>query len=133
MGENPHFKKVSRTEWNKMSSKEKKKYLKERRRWKLKNTIYIKDDSDKEQLSDNSESECLEFSDSEDECDKDERLAKEALKSYASTFSKEQHPEDYKLVMRKDIVDAEMAENEDSTYETIEDIELRDKREKNGI
>merc|ERR1712083_812583 len=36
--ENPHFKKVSRTEWNKMSSKEKKKYLKERRRWKLKNT-----------------------------------------------------------------------------------------------
>jgi len=128
--ENPHFKKVSRTEWNKMSSKEKKKYLKERRRWKLKNTIYIKDDSDKEQLSDNSESEGLEFSDSEDECDKDERLAKEALKSYASTFSKEQHPEDYKLVMRKDIVDAEMAENEDSTYETIEDIELRDKREK---
>merc|ERR1711915_382168 len=111
MGENPHFKKVSRNEWNKMSSKEKKKYLKERRRWKLKNTIYIKDDSDKEQLSDNSESEDLEFSDSEDECDKDERLAKEALKSYASTFSKEQHPEDYKLVMRKDIIDAEMAEN----------------------
>merc|ERR1739844_450059 len=72
----------------------------------------------------------LEFSDSEDEKDKGERLAKEALKSYAKAFTKEDHPEDYKLIMRKDTVEAELADEGETNYETIEDIELRDKREK---
>jgi len=72
----------------------------------------------------------LEFSDSEDEKDKGERLAKEALKSYAKAFTKEEHPEDYKLVMRKDVVEAELEDAGDPNYETLELIELRDKREK---
>merc|ERR1719470_1677 len=46
------FKRVTRAEWNKMGYKEKKKYLKERRKRKQKETVYIKDDSDNEQLSD---------------------------------------------------------------------------------
>merc|ERR1719470_779714 len=123
---------VTRAEWNKMGYKEKKKYLKERRKRKQKETVYIKDDSDNEQLSDDEgeDIEELEFSDSEDEKEKGERLAKEALKSYAKAFTKEEHPEDYKLVMRKDTVEAELADDGDANYETIEDIEFRDKREK---
>jgi len=126
------FKRVTRAEWNKMSYKEKKKYLKERRKRKQQQTVFIKDDSDNEQLSsdEGDEMEELEFSDSEDEKDKGERLAKEALKSYAKAFTKEDHPEDYKLVMRKDTVEAELADEGETNYETIEDIELRDKREK---
>merc|ERR1719318_432205 len=126
------FKRVTRAEWNKMGYKEKKKYLKERRKRKQKETVYIKDDSDNEQLSDDEgeDIEELEFSDSEDEKEKGERLAKEALKSYAKAFTKEEHPEDYKLVMRKDTVEAELADDGDANYETIEDIEFRDKREK---
>merc|ERR1711892_90589 len=126
------FKRVTRAEWNTMGYKEKKKYLKERRKRKQIETVFIKDDSDNEQLSgdDGEEMDDLEFSDSEDEKDKGERLAKEALKSYAKAFTKEEHPEDYKLVMRKDTVEAELADAGDANYETIEDIELRDKREK---
>merc|ERR1712013_757892 len=45
------FKRVTRAEWNKMSFKEKKKYLKERRKRKQHQTVFIKDDSDNEQLS----------------------------------------------------------------------------------
>ena len=107
------FKKVTRAEWSKMTYKEKKKYLKERRMWKNRNTVFIKDDSDNEQLTDDEKEEDLQFSeDSEDEKEKvrylpvsmylisyqDERLATEALKSYADKFEPEQHPEDYKLV-----------------------------------
>jgi len=129
--EKDEFKRVTRAEWNKMGYKEKKKYLKERRKRKQQDTVFIKDDSDNEQLScEDEDMEDLEFSDSEDEKDKGERLAKEALKSYAKAFTKEEHPEDYKLVMRKDTVEAELADEGDTNYETIEDIELRDKREK---
>lgn len=114
------FKKVTRAEWSKMTYVEKKQYLKERRRWKNRNTVYIKDDSDNEQLTDEEkdvQDEDLQFSDvSEDEKEKvlklicfllcfhndihpqEERLATEALKSYAEKFEPEQHPEDYKLV-----------------------------------
>eukprot|EP00092_Neocalanus_flemingeri_P029154 GFUD01031643.1.p1 GENE.GFUD01031643.1~~GFUD01031643.1.p1 ORF type:complete len:1246 (+),score=549.28 GFUD01031643.1:40-3777(+) len=127
-----NFQRVTRAEWNKMGYKEKKKYLKERRRRKQKETVFIKDDSDNEQLSveEGEELEELEFSDSEDEKDKGERLAKEALKSYAKAFTKEEHPEDYKLVMRKDVVEAELEDVGDPNYETLEEIELRDKRQK---
>merc|ERR1712179_885262 len=130
--EKDDFRRVTRAEWNKMSYKDKKKYLKERRKRKQQQTVFIKDDSDNEQLSsdEGDEMEELEFSDSEDEKDKGERLAKEALKSYAKAFTKEDHPEDYKLVMRKDTVEAELADEGETNYETIEDIELRDKREK---
>merc|ERR1712096_3528 len=126
------FKRVSRAEWNKMGYKEKKKYLKERRKRKQKETVFIKDDSDNEQLSgeEGEDLEELEFSDSEDEKEKGERLAKEALKSYAKAFTKEEHPKDYHLVMRKDVVEAELEDAGDPDYETIEEIELRDKREK---
>merc|ERR1712130_663418 len=126
------FKRVTRAEWNKMTYKEKKNYLKERRKRKQQQTIFIKDDSDNEQLSSDEGDDGveLEFSDSEDEKDKGERLAKEALKSYAKAFTKEEHPEDYKLVMRKDTVEAELADEGLNNYETIEDIEFRDKREK---
>ena len=58
------------------------------------------------------------------------RFAKEALKSYAKTFTEQEHPKDYKLVMRKDVVEEELAGDNDEQFETIEDIELRDKREK---
>ena len=68
------FKKVTRAEWSKMTLKEKKKYLKERRRWKNRNTVFIKDDSDNEQLTDDEkdiQDEDLQFSDvSEDEIEK---------------------------------------------------------------
>merc|ERR1719370_1731137 len=108
------FKKVTRAEWSKMTLKEKKKYLKERRMWKNRNTVFIKDDSDNEQLTDDEkdiQEEDLQFSDvSEDEKEKDERLATEALKSYADKFEPQQHPEDYKLVMRADVVEAELAD-----------------------
>jgi len=125
------FKKVTRAEWSKMTYKEKKKYLKERRMWKNRNTVFIKDDSDNEQLTDDEKEEDLQFSeDSEDEKEKDERLATEALKSYADKFEPQQHPEDYKLVMRADVVEAELADVEESTYETLEDIERRDRIEK---
>ena len=73
-----------------------------------------------------------------------DRLATEALKSYAEKFEPEQHPEDYKLVrsiifvlssivlqvMRADVVEAELADEDESKYETLEDIELRKKNEK---
>jgi len=128
------FKKVTRAEWSKMTLKEKKKYLKERRMWKNRNTVFIKDDSDNEQLTDDEkdiQDEDLQFSDvSEDEKEKDERLATEALKSYADKFEPQQHPEDYKLVMRADVVEAELADEEESKYETLEDIERRKKNEK---
>merc|ERR1711915_797503 len=56
------FKKVTRGEWNKMSVKEKKKYLREKKKWKLKNTVYIKDDSDNERITDDDDDdEDLEF------------------------------------------------------------------------
>ena len=42
------FRKVSREEWNKMSKSEKRKYLKDRKKWKLSQTVFIKDDSDNE-------------------------------------------------------------------------------------
>ena len=68
------FKKVTRAEWSKMTLKEKKKYLKERRMWKNRNTVFIKDDSDNEQLTDDEkdiQDEDLQFSDvSEDEKEK---------------------------------------------------------------
>ena len=73
-----------------------------------------------------------------------DRLATEALKSYAEKFEPEEHPEDYKLVrsilvvlssivlqvMRADVVEAELADEDESKYETLEDIELRKKNEK---
>ena len=127
------FKKVSRDEWNKMSKAEKKKYLKERKKWKLSQTVYIKDDSDNEQLTDednDDDEEELKYSDSENEEEKQERLAREALKSYAGAFKKDDDPEDYQLVMRKDVVEKELADTDDSKYETAEDIEFREKREK---
>ena len=63
------FKRVSREEWNKMTKIEKKKYLRERKKWKLSQTVFIKDDSDNEQLTDEDENEEaeLKYSDSEDE------------------------------------------------------------------
>merc|ERR1712066_1061133 len=126
------FKRVSREEWNKMTKTEKKKYLKERKKWKLSQTVFIKDDSDNEQLTDDNESEGddLKYSDSEDEKEKQDRLAREALKSYAGAFEKEEAPIDYKLVMRKDVVEHELADTDDYKYETVEDIEFREKREK---
>merc|ERR1712127_1016079 len=75
------FVKVTRSQWGKMTYKERKSYLKERRRWKTRNTVFIKDDSDQEQLSEGEEQE-LEWSSSEGEEEKEDRLAKEALKSY---------------------------------------------------
>ena len=51
----PTFKKVSREEWSEMSKAEKKKYLRERKKWKLSQTVFIKDDSDNEQLTDDSD------------------------------------------------------------------------------
>ena len=126
------FRKVTREEWKTMSRKEKKDYLKERKRRKAKEMVYIKDDSDNEQLlSDGSDGEQeLELSSSEDEKDKDERLAKEALKSYAQSFTATEHPEDYQLVMRKDCWEKELAEDGQTGPDTLELIELRDKREK---
>ena len=65
------FKKVTRAEWSKMTFKEKKQYLKERKKWKNRNTVFIKDDSDNEQLTDEEKEEDLHFSDvSEDEKEK---------------------------------------------------------------
>merc|ERR1711971_245778 len=104
------FRKVSREDWNKMTKTEKRKYLKDRKKWKLSQTVFIKDDSDNEQLTDDEDhsEEDLQYSDSEDEKEKQDRLAREALKSYAGAFEKEQAPEDYKLVMRKDVVEEEL-------------------------
>ena len=126
------FKKVSREEWNKMSKSEKRKYLKDRKKWKLSQTVFIKDDSDNEQLTDDEDqSEVdLKYSDSEDENEKQDRLAREALKSYAGAFEKEQAPEDYRLVMRRDVVEEELADTDSQRYETVEDIEFREKRAK---
>jgi hypothetical protein len=45
------FRRVTREEWNRMSKREKKAYLKERKRRKMKQMVYIKDDSDNEQLT----------------------------------------------------------------------------------
>merc|ERR1712192_288044 len=113
---------------------EKKKYLKERRKWKNRNTVFIKDDSDNEQLTDDEkdiQDEDLQDSDvSEDEKEKDERLATEALKTDGDKFDPQHHPEDYKLVMRADVVEAELADEEESKYETLDDIERRQKNEK---
>ena len=65
------FKKVTRAEWSEMTFKEKKQYLKERKKWKNRNTVFIKDDSDNEQLTDEEKEEDLHFSDvSEDEEEK---------------------------------------------------------------
>merc|ERR1711862_990550 len=72
----------------------------------------------------------LKYSDSEEESEKQERLAREALKSYAGAFKKDEAPEDYHLVMRKDVVEKELADTEDTNYETAEDIEIREKRER---
>ena len=47
--EDKQLEKVTRCEWNRMTCKERKKYLKERRRWKTRNIDFIKDDSDKEE------------------------------------------------------------------------------------
>ena len=47
--EEKQLEKVTRCEWNRMTCKERKKYLKERRRWKTRNIDFIKDDSDKEE------------------------------------------------------------------------------------
>ena len=131
------FKKVSREEWNNMSKDEKKKYLRERKKWKLSQTVFIKDDSDNEQLTEeeneDEDEENLKYSDSEDESEKQDRLAREALKSYAGAFKKNDAPEDYQLVMRKDVVEKELADSEDSKYETAEDIEFRQKREKQEL
>ena len=126
------FKKVSREEWNKMTKAEKRKYLKDRKKWKLSQTVFIKDDSDNEQLTEDSDQseEDLHYSDSEDEKEKQDRLAREALKSYAGAFEKEPAPEDYKLVMRKDVVEEELADTDSQKYETVEDIEFREKRAK---
>ena len=126
------FRKVTKEEWKKMSREEKKNYLKERKKWKEANTKYIKDDSDKEQLtsSEGEETE-LELTASEDEKEKEERLAKEALKSYAQSFTAKDTPEDYQLVMRKDVWDKELDEEvAQPGFETLEDIEIRDKHEK---
>merc|ERR1712227_888212 len=84
-----------------------------------------------EQLTDddNDNEEDLKYSDSEDETEKQERLAREALKSYAGAYKKDEAPEDYQLVMRKDVVEKELADTEDTNYETAEDIEFREKRE----
>merc|ERR1719232_2078785 len=124
------FKRVSKEEWNNMTKSEKKKYLKERKKWKLSQTVFIKDDSDNEQLTDDDDDndEDLKYSDSEEESEKQERLAREALKSYAGAFKKDEAPEDYHLVMRKDVVEKELADTEDTNYETAEDIEIREKR-----
>ena len=78
------FKKVTRAEWSKMTYKEKKKYLKERRMWKNRNTVFIKDDSDNEQLTDDEKEEDLHFSDvSEDE---KEKVCIKCIKSYLSNL-----------------------------------------------
>merc|ERR550519_2227313 len=76
------FRKVSREDWNKMTKAEKRKYLKDRKKWKLSQTVFIKDDSDNEQLTDDEDhsEEDLQYSDSEDETEKQDRLAREALK-----------------------------------------------------
>ena len=126
------FIKVSREDWNKMTKAEKRKYLKDRKKWKLSQTVFIKDDSDNEQLTDDEDhsEEDLQYSDSEDEKEKQDRFAREALKSYAGAFEKEQAPEDYKLVMRKDVVEEELADTDSQKYETVEDIEFREKRAK---
>merc|ERR1712130_484752 len=112
MGTESGFKRVSKDEWNKMTKSEKKKYLKDRKKWKLSQTVYIKDDSDNEQLTDDDDDneEDLKYSDSEDETEKQERLAREALKSYAGAYKKDEAPEDYQLVMRKDVVEKELAD-----------------------
>ena len=128
------FKKVSRDEWNEMTREQKKKYLKDRKKWKLAQTVFIKDDSDNEQLTDdddnNDEDEDLQYSGSEDEKEKQDRLAREALKSYSNAFQKDDAPEDYHLVMRKDVVEKELADDDETKYETVEDIERREKIEK---
>ena len=49
--EDDGFKKATREEWNTMSKREKKAYLRERTRRKMKQMVYIKDDSDNEQLT----------------------------------------------------------------------------------
>jgi len=123
-------KRVTRDEWDKMSRDEKKDYMKQRKKRKMKDAVYIKDDSDNEQLvSSGSEGEEeLELPASEDEKDKDERLAKAALKSYAQSFTAAEHPEDYQLVMRKDVWEKELAADaEEQPLETLEDIERQDK------
>merc|ERR1712098_647967 len=119
---------------NGMTRAEKKKYLKERKKWKLAQTVFIKDDSDNEQLTDdddnNEEDEDLQYSGSEDEKEKQDRLAREALKSYSNAFQKDDAPEDYHLIMRKDVVEKELADDDETKYETVEDIERREKIEK---
>merc|ERR1739838_170773 len=104
---------------------------------KLAQTVFILKMTHNEELLSDSENDDdkleLEFSDSEDEREKQDRIAKEALKSYAGAFKEEEHPEDYKLVMRKDIVESELAdvdERQIAQYETVEEIEIREKREK---
>lgn len=131
------FKKVTREEWNKMSKVEQKRYMKERKKRKQKDTVYIKDDSDNEQLvssgsDDGVGDDDFNLSSSEDEKEREERLAKLALKSYAQSFTAEEHPDDYKIVMRKEVWEKEMAAEVATTgdFDTLEDIELRDKREK---
>ena len=129
------FKKVSREEWDKMSRAEKKEYMKERKKRKAAEAVYIKDDSDNEQLvssGDEDAEEELELSSSEDEKEREERLAKAALKSYAQSFTATEHPEDYQLVMRKDVWEQELAaENEHAAeFDTLEDIEHKDKLSK---
>ena len=47
--EEKQLEKMTRCEWNRMTCKERKKYLKERRRCKTRNIDFIKDDSDKEE------------------------------------------------------------------------------------
>eukprot|EP00088_Acartia_fossae_P005050 TRINITY_DN1220_c0_g1_i1.p1 TRINITY_DN1220_c0_g1~~TRINITY_DN1220_c0_g1_i1.p1 ORF type:complete len:400 (-),score=185.90 TRINITY_DN1220_c0_g1_i1:188-1360(-) len=116
-----------------MTREEKKKYQRERKAWKEANTKYIKDDSDNEQLTSSGDEDLvLSASEAEDEKEREERLAKEALKSYAQSFSvQEAPPEDYQLVMRKDVWDKELDEEvAQPGFETLEDIEIRDKQER---
>jgi hypothetical protein len=49
--EDDGFRRVTREEWNTMSKREKKIYLRERKRHKMRQMVYIKDDSDNEQLT----------------------------------------------------------------------------------
>jgi len=126
------FIRVTRAEFKSMSRKEQKKYLKRRRKHKAKSMVLMKDDSDKEDVvssEDDDGNEELELS-SEDENEKADRLATEALVSYSKSFAEEQHPKDYKIVMRKDVVDKELADGDDKNFETIEEIEIKDKWDK---
>merc|ERR1712142_185674 len=63
--------------------------------------------------------------------EREERLARKALTSYAQSFTAKETPEDYSLVMRKDVWDKELEEETAGAgFDTLEDIEIRDKREK---